>query len=684
MSIDRAPAGFDSSSLATASFPIKRRGFDQDHVRQYLVEVADELRRLRDSEHLLHERLAAAEDRIAHLQVEDVDRLTSVLGDEAARLLGAARQSASERVNEADARASQLLANAETDALTRRDEAAADALRVRNDADEYARATRRAADEATTAQLAEARAEADRIVSGAQAALQAEIDSGRRQAETLVREAELMREQILRDLARRRKQLRVQVEQLRVARERLLATHGTVRKALDDIEHELSLSLPQARAAALAAGSSIEAEPELTVAELEDQLELARLAGFTASAESEPLSLTGELPVLDHVLADAVETSEHDSDVTGEAMNAAPLSEVAVEPCAEVATESPHEEPAEVEESAEVEARGDVEEPLVVEESEEVHASVAAEHIEEAEAPAVSAPAVSAPAVSGPADDEPIVIDLRDGATDGIDDVFTRIRESREPKAEPRPAGAPPVPPVLAPAEVVVEASVAIAVAVGPSVDDASLLTQRDAVLDPFEMRVARLLKRAVNEEQNRVQDAARRGKGKLDLDALLGTVESHASAYTQPLANEVHQLSIASQQFFALPLRGDTGALRAATEVVAAGLIAPLRAQLERACRDGLGDDERVDAVRAAFRDAKSPRADQVARELTTTVFNLGVAAGVAPRDLRWVVDPDAGCSPDCLDNALAGGVPAGERFPAGQLLAPSHPRCRCLIAPA
>jgi hypothetical protein len=50
----------------------------------------------------------------------------------------------------------------------------------------------------------------------------------------------------------------------------------------------------------------------------------------------------------------------------------------------------------------------------------------------------------------------------------------------------------------------------------------------------------------------------------------------------------------------------------------------------------------------------------------------------------LRWVVDPELGCSPDCSDNALAGATPKGEPFPTGQPHPPAHAGCRCLVLPA
>ena len=51
------------------------------------------------------------------------------------------------------------------------------------------------------------------------------------------------------------------------------------------------------------------------------------------------------------------------------------------------------------------------------------------------------------------------------------------------------------------------------------------------------------------------------------------------------------------------------------------------------------------------------------------------------AYRTVRWVVDPGGSCGADCADNALAGEVTAGERFPTGDRFPPAHPGCRCRI---
>jgi hypothetical protein len=117
---------------------------------------------------------------------------------------------------------------------------------------------------------------------------------------------------------------------------------------------------------------------------------------------------------------------------------------------------------------------------------------------------------------------------------------------------------------------------------------------------------------------------------------------------------------------------------------IIDASLVAPLRSQLERAFAEAINDDERIDRVRSAYREAKSQRADLVARELAIAGFNAGVIAGApAGMSVRWVTDAVRGCSPDCQDNSLAGPIPAGQSFPTGSPHPPAHQRCRCLVVP-
>jgi hypothetical protein len=265
-----------------------------------------------------------------------------------------------------------------------------------------------------------------------------------------------------------------------------------------------------------------------------------------------------------------------------------------------------------------------------------------------------------------------------------VDALFARIREARSDAVARAyevfgPADAPAAAVVVAepvaedePAETETEAA--------PDV-----FAQRDALIDPYEAKLARLFKRSVTDEQNEIQDAIRRGKNKATFGDIVADLEAQTVRYETALGTTIGELARAGAAMFELTGTIDDESLRPLSRrIIDASLVAPLRAQLERAFADTSTDDERIDRVRSAYREAKSQRADLVARELAIAGFNAGVIAGAPDgMSVRWVTDVVRGCSPDCQDNSLAGPIPAGQSFPTGSPHPPAHQRCRCLVVP-
>ena len=638
MSTDRLADRVDPDSVARAGFDTSRRGFDQMQVRSYLTVVSREIERLRASETDLMRRLEEAERHASEQTRTDPEHLTQLLGEETARVLNAAREAADERLaraeevatrlrQEADDESARTRQEADASALAVSDEAAAHASALREQADEYSRSTRNAAE----AHAALVRATAEQAVSD-------EIDAARARGRELVAEAQMVRDRILRDLARRRKQMRVQVEQLRAARDRLVLAHEAVRTSLDEAEEELNLALPNARYAADAAARRLEAEPELTVGQLEEEIALARVANLPLLApegddertdDEDPL--TEEVPALDVALG-----PRDDSEPESEPEPVAP----------ELAAPEP--EPV---------AAEPVSEPEPVPETEPEPALVAA----------------------AADDDEGEPIDDPDEES-AVDALFARIREARSDAV----ARAYEVfGPADAPAAAVV---VAEPVAADSETDaEPDLFARRDALIGPFEAKLSRLFKRSVSDEQNEMQDAIRRRKNKVTLEEILADGEAQTARYEDALGTTVGELARAGAAMFEFTETIDDDSFRPMTRrIIDASLLAPLRSQLERAFADTITDDERIDRVRSAYREAKSQRADLVARELAISGFNAGViAAAPEGMSVRWVTDAVRGCSPDCQDNSLAGPIPAGQSFPTGSPHPPAHQRCRCLVVP-
>jgi hypothetical protein len=165
----------------------------------------------------------------------------------------------------------------------------------------------------------------------------------------------------------------------------------------------------------------------------------------------------------------------------------------------------------------------------------------------------------------------------------------------------------------------------------------------------------------------------------------VLDDAEAHAAKYEQSVRETVAEIAQSGAALFELSAKADDPALGPLVHrVITDSLIAPLRAQLERGFAEATTDDDRIDRVRSAYREAKTQRADLVAHELANAAFNAGIiAAAPAGTTVRWMIDATRGCSPDCQDNSLAGAIPAGESFPTGSSHPPAHQRCRCLVVP-
>jgi len=266
--------------IAGASFETKRRGgLDPDSVRSHLRAAADTVTALINERDALASDLERAELTLATVPeptevVElDEDALTEQLGQHAARVLAEARAAAADRISDAEAQADEIRAAAEELHAQRSIAADATAQGIRNEA-ELLRSSREAeANEVAASIVARAELEATEL----QTISSMSRSEAGEEAERIIREAEMTRRQILEDLARRRTAARRQIEQLRAGRERLLASHDTVRRALDEITEELTISMSEARAAAETAGHTVS---ETTIEELEAEIETARLTGL--------------------------------------------------------------------------------------------------------------------------------------------------------------------------------------------------------------------------------------------------------------------------------------------------------------------------------------------------------------------------------------------------------------------
>ena len=220
--------GLEPEAVEEADFATVRRGYEPGTVRARLREAAEEIRRLNTLVGSLSDRITELEDTPA--EVLESRRVAEALGDEATRILQSASDAAQERIERAEA--------------------------------EHAR-----------------------IVGEAQATAAATVEDGREQGRNMLQEARNVRERILADLAGRRREYQVEVEQLREMHDRLTEALGIFRQGLDGWIEEFVEAGPRAAAAAERAGLRVAAQPEPSVAQIEAEIATARLAGMPLGDE---------------------------------------------------------------------------------------------------------------------------------------------------------------------------------------------------------------------------------------------------------------------------------------------------------------------------------------------------------------------------------------------------------------
>ncbi len=235
-------AAIAPEAVAGKGFTTSMRGYQPAEVRQFLNRVADEMAAAVAREAELRRELHDALARAAHPELDE-SVLTSGLGEHAGRLIASARETAAAITAEAERTAAATLRDAEFRIARIRQEADTLMARRVDEADGVSASLRQSAE-----------ADARSIRDQAQAEAEAAIQAARSHGKEMVAEARAVRERMLGDLARRRRVAEVQLEQLRVARGRLVEAYEVVRRTLEEVTAELAAAEPEARLAAEAVG----------------------------------------------------------------------------------------------------------------------------------------------------------------------------------------------------------------------------------------------------------------------------------------------------------------------------------------------------------------------------------------------------------------------------------------------
>ena len=561
---DGPDPGLAPEAVEDTEFATVRRGYEPGPVRTRLREAADEIRRLNALVGSLSSRVAQLEDTPPD-QLES-RRVAAALGDEATRVLQSASDAARERIERAEA-------------------------------------------------------EHHDIVGKAQATAAVIVEEAREQGRDMVFEARDVRERILADLARKRHEHRIEVEQLRVIHDRFSEALSICRQGLDGWMEELAQTEPQAVVAAERAGQRLGAVPEPTIAEIEAEIEAARLVGMPLNRgpdEAESGDGTRAHPAADTDDAEPEQAEQAAEDA------AAPSADGGDEPDG-LEDLDELEEPSEyveilgytVDPSATPSARAAV--GLYDVEAEADAVFEAGEGLPEAQAPD---PEDAASTAAGDAL-EPAV---EAAAASGAEAIFARLRSIMTRPVRERsvpPQGAPPAAgngaaPFDEPAAVesaAAEPAVESAAA-EPAVESAAAepATAAREPSEPDELvsaaravavgGIARRLKRLVVDEQGDLLDAIRRNGAR----ALRGTISADTRAYVRAARGPMQDF--ASD----IDVSIDDIDLEAAGDAIVSVLVEPVRARLDELVEDTEDPDELSSAVRSIYRESRSRRADTAA----------------------------------------------------------------------
>lgn len=675
-----------ASEVARRSFSTSRRGFDTEEVRAFLEQVSRELLAAEKREQeLLHE-LAAAEERARHPVIDEAV-LTSALGQRSGAVLRHAHEEAARIAQQAEEAAAVLLRDAQQQATETDIRAESSAAERIAESELAANALRQQARDEAAAVLDTARAEGEAL-----------MERAREHGRAMVEQAQEARRRVLADMAHRRRMMTDQIEQFRAARDEIAGSVVGVRNSVDRILEELSRADDAARAAAADAArhQGVEADERTLVEEAEHAAaeigvgtglpvgtDPTDLAGLSASRRQvalrfDDVAVVVESPPTDELLSPVVDvptagTGRLDDDLADARVR--PRSAGAGAPPASGPDEGFGEHQADVEGLfARLRARQD---------DERHDAAVLAPEPDSSGGDwAQGSPAVSELARAPRTDSTPV-----QAAREEHDPAGSHLDT---PPAGVVVAGAYRETPAAGEAEVAAAKEGEPAEAEGGDAEEqspeAAAVARRDEVVEPIVTAMARRLKRALQDDQNRMLDRLRQGTGEWTDDLLLDEA-AQRSLYVKASVSAVRDAAAAGIAFarsFGGGRQGRAPAPDAATVDTIADDLASTVVTLLRRRLSGTEMPDAAERIGAAYREWRGERIEQLAKDRALDAFGAGVLVGSGRfGGVRWVRGGDGpGCA-DCEDNALAGRVVPGEEFPTGHVHPPAHAGCGCLVLP-
>ncbi len=288
----------------------------------------------KETERKVREQRHAAEADADRLRTQAEDALRSSRADahaaeqEATVRAESLTQEATENAARARAKVEALLTTTRTQVETTRAMAEEDAARLRHEAEEEADARLAHAVDAAAAKLAETEARAERIAAQAEAAYEERVALGRQRGRELIAEAEAKRAEVLRQLASTRQRAQLNIEQLRVGRERLLSAYEVAKATIEQATGELDRALPEAKVVAERLAVRVGDDEARSLQELEAEFALERLQDLRVLADDDPGSQAPPRPVDEADIDDEDEDEDDGEVLAAAAPSEAPASKV--------------------------------------------------------------------------------------------------------------------------------------------------------------------------------------------------------------------------------------------------------------------------------------------------------------------------------------------------------------------
>jgi len=644
----------DPAALERVSFEVVRRGYEPMAVQRELQQAAAAIRALQREVATLQAQLAELD--VPPTEQLEARRVAEALGAEATQVLDAAHVAAVERGERADREAEAVRVQASADADTSR---------------------------------REAMAERDRIVAAAGQEAEQIVEEGRQRGREMVNEAQVVRQRMLGDLARKRQTGRAQIEQLRAGRDRLLESLVISQQNLDQAVKDLVDAVPEARGAAERAGLRVANEPTPTVEVMEAEIEAARLVGHPlvegvpepraadvdGPDEPDPAFVTSEMEALTHVDA----ALDGEAEAGGDAADQEPES-VVVDAVAAEQDEADEDDAEPGSADEDVAEHGEVVQDTAEEDTAEEHTTAAVDDAPEAvdgrddtavDGDGVELEDMAAPAEPEAADETPDadpVVDAADGGAErhegavddgadlfdqdeaadaepdagGVDadDIFARLRESRSGDDELDDAE------VSEPAAVIDltgELDEAVDDEAVQPVSDTDMFAEPEPQPEPDDVPApdphAQAVERAVSDavraakkvlvvEQGTLLDGIRVSGG----EAIGGVIEDE-DAHAGPYEDAVEPaLQVLIEELGGMIDDDIVGEGLAQIRVVA---LDPVRHRLQEVATESDQADELTDTVRGLYRESRSRRLPDAVSAAVTVVCDavaLQIAAGEGP----------------------------------------------------